>query len=138
MDARTRLEGLCRAHPILALYLFGSRAGDGLRILSGGSAGRDGADLDVGVVFSRRLSDPLELSSLQVKLEDLFAPLRVDLVPLQRVDPLFQFGAVSGYRIIALDSTRADEYELEVMRQASELLPIQRRLEVDLFGVTNR
>jgi hypothetical protein len=54
------------------------------------------------------------------------------------VDPLFQFGAISGHRSAALDSTAADEYELEVMRPASELLPVQRRLELDLFGVTNR
>jgi len=138
VDARSRLEGLCGAHQVLALYLFGSRADEGHRILSGDSVERAGADLDVGVVFGRPLPDPLGLASLQVELEDLFAPLRVDLVPLQRVDPLFQFGAISGHRIAVSDPTRADEYELEVMRQASELLPIQRRLEVERFGVTNR
>jgi predicted nucleotidyltransferase len=138
MNAPASLEALSATHQVLALYLFGSRADEGLRILSGHPAQHDGADLDVGVVFHGRTINPLELASLQVKLEDLFSPLRVDLVPLHRVDPLFQFAAISGHRVASPDSTRADEYELEVMRQASELLPIQRRLEIDLFGVTNR
>ena len=138
MDTDSRISRLCETHQILALYLFGSRADDGLRILSGELLSPGGSDLDLGAVFRHAPGDPMRRADLQVALEDLFAPLRVDLVPLQRVDPLFQFGAISGHRVAAPDSTRADEYELEIMRQASELLPIQRRLELDLFGVTNR
>jgi predicted nucleotidyltransferase len=138
MNLRARLDEVVRSHQVLALYLFGSRADAGLRVLSGESVEPQPSDLDVGVVRAGNSPDPLDLAGLQVELEDLFAPLRVDLVPLQRVDPLFQFGAISGHRIAAPNSNRADEYELEVMRSASELLPVQRRLEIDLFGVSDR
>ena len=133
-----RLGKLCEQRQLLAVYLFGSRADDGLRLLSRQEVAPEGADLDVGVVFACLPADPLVVRSLQVAMEDLFAPLRVDLVSLQRVDPLFRFGAISGHRVAALDSTRTDEFELEVMRQASELLPVQRRVEIDLYGLTSR
>ena len=73
---------------------------------------------------------------MEAALEDLLAPLRVDLVPLDRVDPLFQFAAIQGERIAASDSTAADERELEVMRRAADLLPFQRQLEMEEFGVS--
>jgi hypothetical protein len=75
------------------------------------------------------------LGTLQVRLEEVFAPLHVDLVPLDRVDPLFQFSAVRGERVAAPDTTAADEKELEIMRRAADLLPIQRELEREDFGV---
>jgi hypothetical protein len=88
------------------------------------------------VVFSGRDADIAKLPSLQVVLEDACAPLRIDLVPLQRVDALFQFAAVDGERVFAADDYQADLYELVVMRKAAESLPIQRAIERDRFGVT--
>ena len=121
---------------MLAVYLFGSRAADGEALLAGREVDRVGSDLDVGVVF-RSHEVPLDrLAPLQVALEETFAPLRVDLVPLQRVDALFQFNAASGVRAAAADSTAADLWELEVMRRAADLLPIQRTIERELFGVS--
>ncbi len=69
-------------------------------------------------------------------LEDLFSPLRIDVVPLQRLDTLFQYSAIDGHRIAATDSYAADSYELWVMNRAEELLPIQRQIEIDRFGVS--
>ena len=136
MTREERLEEICERFGLLAIYLFGSRADDGLCVLRGQAASRGGSDLDVGVVFLREDSDPLALLDLQVALEDVFEPLRLDLVPLQRLDALFAFAAIDGHRVAATDPNRADYYELGVMRQAAELLPLQRRLELDLFGVT--
>jgi predicted nucleotidyltransferase len=136
MGTRQRLDEECRALGVLALYLFGSRAADGLRVLRGEEVDRAGSDLDIGVVFLGRDANIANLPSLQVVLEDAFAPLRVDLVPLQRVDALFQFAAVDGERLFAGDEYQADLYELVVMRKAAELLPIQRAIERDLFGVS--
>jgi predicted nucleotidyltransferase len=133
-----QLVDLSQRHHVLALYLFGSRADDGLRVLRGESVEGSGADLDIGVVFVRGAFDPTILGSLQSGLEGRFAPLRVDLVPLQLVDGLFQYAAISGHRVAVTNSNQADEYELEVMRHAAELLPIQRRIEIDLYGVSNR
>ena len=139
MTFRADLDRICREHRLLSLYLFGSRAEDGLKILAGEKADREGSDLDIGAVFAADdLMEPefdfWSLSRLQVDLEDLFAPLHVDLVPLQKVDALFQFRAFSGHRIAETQPTRNAYYELAVMRLASELLPIQRELEREQFG----
>jgi predicted nucleotidyltransferase len=136
MSRQEVLEKVCREHGLLAVYLFGSRADDGLRILNGATVAGEGSDLDIGVVFREPLRDPRILSRLQVDLEDVFEPLRIDLVPLQRVDALFQFSAIDGHRIAAADSDEADRYELVVMNRAAELLPIQRRIEIERFGVS--
>jgi predicted nucleotidyltransferase len=135
---RRVLDAICDEHGLLSVYLFGSRADDGLAVLRGERVDAAGSDLDVGVVYRGREEPTFRrLGGLQVAMEDLFAPLRVDLVPLQKVDALFQFRAMDqGHRVAAPDSTRADFYELYVMRQASELLPIQRRLEEEEFGVS--
>lgn len=131
-----RLDAICREFDLLSVYLFGSRADDGLRRFHGDVVDRRSSDLDVGVFFVSRNPDPGRLGELQVALEAAFAPLRVDLVPLDRVDPLFQFRAIDGHRIAATDSTAADERELEVMRRAADLLPFQRQIERDVFGVS--
>jgi hypothetical protein len=85
--------------------------------------------------FTVTAADIAALPSLQVALEDACAPLRIDLVPLQRVDGLFQFAAVDGERVFAEDVDRADLYELVVLRKAAELLPRQRAIEHGLFGI---
>lgn len=131
-----RLDEICREFGLLAVYLFGSRADDGLSVLEGCEVEGEGSDLDVGVVFRDRKVPVVRLGPLQVELEEVFAPLRVDLVPLQRVDALFQFEAIDGHRVAAPDSDAADYYELYVMRRAAELLPIERRLEEEEFGVS--
>src|SRR5690242_1340846 len=88
MTRREALDGLCRDSGVLAVYLFGSRADDGLRLLAGEPVAAAGSDLDIGLVFSDPRFDPRLLSRLQVAFEDLFEPLIIDLVPLQRVDPI--------------------------------------------------
>lgn len=126
------LDALCREHGLLALYLFGSRERDGVRLLAGERVEREGSDLDVAVVFAGppRVE---RLPALQVALEDAFAPLRVDLVPVQRTDALFEYRAIDGTRVATSDDHHANLYELTVMRRAAELLPIQAALDRDRF-----
>jgi predicted nucleotidyltransferase len=133
---REALERVCRAHGVLAAYLFGSRADDGLRLLAGEAVARQGSDLDVGIVFPGAGSDLQTLVRLQLGLDEVFEPLRLDVVPLQRVDAIFQARAIDGHRVFAADSTEADLYELLVLRRAAELLPLQRARELELFGVS--
>jgi predicted nucleotidyltransferase len=135
MDRFEKLHALCADFGLMSVYLFGSRAADGAHRLDGKAVDRDGSDLDVGVFGLAGPIPPERMGALQVALEEVFAPLRVDTVPLDRVDPLFQFAAIQGHRVAAPDSTAADEKELEVMRRAADLLPIQRQLEMDEFGV---
>jgi predicted nucleotidyltransferase len=139
MGRRELLEETCRAHGVLCLYLFGSRAADGIAVLADSTQLAhlaDGSDFDVGVFFARGEDPILQLPLLQVALEDVFAPLKVDLVPLQRVDALFQAAAIDGHRAFAADADAADLCELVVMRRAAELLPIQRAIERDRFGTS--
>lgn len=133
-ERQSVLDQICQSSGLLAVYLFGSRADDGLRLLHGETVSGEGSDLDIGVVFAGPLQDPWILSRLQVDFEVLFDPLRVDLVPLHRVDALFQFAAIDGHRITATDSDAADRYELAVMKCAAELLPTQQQLEREIFG----
>jgi predicted nucleotidyltransferase len=136
MDRIRRLEEICADFGLLAVYLFGSRAADGVRRIRAEQVSGGGSDLDVAVFGRRGVIESRRLGALQVALEELFAPLRVDLVPLDRVDALFQYAAISGERIAAPDSTAADEKELEVMRRAADLLPFQRELEREEFGIS--
>ena len=135
MDRRSALDRLCTSYGIVAVYLFGSRGDDGLRLLEGGAVAAEGSDVDIGVAF-RRAEVPEDLASMDRDLAEVFEPLHVDLVPLDRVDALFQYRAINGHRIAAPDSRAADLYELAVMRLASELLPVQRRLEREMFGTS--
>src|SRR5262245_12064630 len=125
-ERKTALENLLRRCAVAAAYFFGSRADDGLLWLAGEAVDGSGSDLDVAVRFRGGLRDVLALSGLQVDLEDLFEPLRVDLVPMERVDALFQARAIDGHRIFAADSTEADFYELYILNRAADLLPFQR------------
>jgi predicted nucleotidyltransferase len=136
MDRQKALENTRDKYNLLAVYLFGSRADDGLRLLRGETVEASGSDLDIGIVFSKDETNLLRLGGIQIDLSDIFIPLIVDVVHLQKVDPLFQFRAIDGHRITESDRHRADIFELEVMRRAAELLPVQRQLEKDLFGVS--
>jgi predicted nucleotidyltransferase len=136
MDREARLHDICAEYGLLSIYLFGSRAEDGARRIRGELVDGAGSDLDVGVFGRGGAVAVARLGALQAALEDLFAPLRVDLVPLDHVDPLFQFAAIQGERVATCDSTAADERELEVMRRAADLLPFQRQLEIEEFGVS--
>ena len=136
MERFERLRALCSDFGLMAVYLFGSRSADGRRRLHGDTVNAAGSDLDVGLFGSAGAILPERMGALQVALEEVFAPLRVDMVPLDHVDPLFQFAAIQGERVAAPDSTAADEKELDVMRRAADLLPVQRRLELEEFGVS--
>jgi len=136
MEPATRIREICTEYGLLSVYVFGSRRHDGERRINGESVNGVGSDLDVGFFGLQGPIPASRLGALHVGLEEVFAPLRVDLVPLDQVDPLFQYAAIQGERIAAANTTVADEKELEVMRRAADLLPIQRELEVDEFGVS--
>lgn len=47
------LDAVRDKYGLLAVYLFGSRADDGLRTLRGEAVEPEGSDLDIGIVSSR-------------------------------------------------------------------------------------
>jgi predicted nucleotidyltransferase len=128
MNRQEALDQVCREYGLLAVYLFGSRADDGLRLLRGEAVSREGSDLDIGLVFKKPSGDLFTVSRVQAYFEGLFAPLRIALVILQQVDALFQFSAIDGHRVVATDRDEADKYELLVGRIASEVRWLQRQM----------
>ncbi|MEW6741334.1 MAG: nucleotidyltransferase domain-containing protein [Planctomycetota bacterium] len=139
MTNRELLENLAQHHEVLVIYLFGSRARDGERALGGCEVERNGSDLDVGVLLKHAPSDLfLAYGGLQADLEELFRPLRVDLVLLHEADAFLQEAAIKGIEIFCADPHRRDLYELEIMRRVGDLLPIQRQLERVLYGTSSR
>lgn len=134
MDRHAEIEKIAREHGLLAVYLFGSRADDGLRLLAGEDVERAGSDLDIGVVFRQGNVHIERLFPVEDALEKLLPEMRLDIVGLQRVDPLFQLNAIREHRVAAPDPDVADSWELDVMRSAAELLPIQRAKEIAIFG----
>ena len=90
MERQKALEDIRDNYGLLAVYLFGSRADDGLRLLRGESVNPGGSDLDIGIVFLQREPRLSKLGSIQSELSHVFDPLTTDVVPLQKVDPLFQ------------------------------------------------
>ncbi|HEX9941814.1 MAG TPA: nucleotidyltransferase domain-containing protein [Thermoanaerobaculia bacterium] len=129
MSRQEVLDRLCHQHGILAVYLFGSRADDGLRVLRGEAVSREGSDLDVGVFFREHLDDPIVPSQLQIEIENIFEPLIAKLTPLEQLDPLSQYDAIEGHRIAAPDPTAANLYELAVISMAEEALWLKRQME---------
>jgi predicted nucleotidyltransferase len=71
MEFRPEIDRVCREHGLLSVYLFGSRADDGQRLLEGEAVAREGSDLDVGLVFLDPDFDVWELSKLQALFEHL-------------------------------------------------------------------
>lgn len=135
MSRQEILDQICREHQMLAVYLFGSRADDGLRLLRGEAVPREGLDLDVGIVF-RKSIDSHTPSQLQAEFEDVFSPLQINLVALQCLDARLQFSAIDGHRAAVTDPDEADRYELVVMNLAEEMAWLQRQVETESLGVS--
>jgi predicted nucleotidyltransferase len=133
MDRHAEIERIAREHDLLAVYFFGSRADDGLRLLRGEPVESAGSDLDVGVVFREEDPSIERLFPVKDALEKLLPEMGLYVVGLQRVDSFFQFNVIQGQRVAASDAYVADIWELRVMRSAAELQAIQRANESEVF-----
>ncbi|HOK20424.1 MAG TPA: nucleotidyltransferase domain-containing protein, partial [Thermosynergistes sp.] len=97
-----RLKGICADHDVILVYLFGSQAEAGFRLLEGRNEVPSDqlADLDVGVVTAKPLPPPGQraklYSDLYNELEEVFKPFRLDLVFLEEHHSVFQFEAIKG------------------------------------------
>jgi len=132
---------ICRGHGLGLVYLFGSMAGRGARLLkgSGGQPVLDDplADLDVGVVTLRGLPASGEryrfYGSLYSGLQELFRPLPLDLVLLEENHSVFQAEAVAGICIYQVSDRFRDRYEMCVLRRAADFRPVLRRFHREIL-----
>jgi predicted nucleotidyltransferase len=122
-----KIEQLCRKFRVKALYVFGSRNAEMLRVLKDDTYQfkRSPSDLDIGVLAHFPFSVD-EKVSLTLELEELFSVPQVDLVVLQEADAFLAANIIRGERIYAEDSYLADEYELFVLRRAGDLAELER------------
>jgi predicted nucleotidyltransferase len=126
---RDRLESFCRSHKLESLYVFGSRADETLKLVSGhGEAGpAPSSDVDIAV----KLPPDRELSARQkaemaVELEDLLNAGLVDLITLGDADPFLAVNVIRGERLFCSDRYAADEYELYILRRDGDLADFER------------
>ncbi|MBT9156445.1 MAG: hypothetical protein DDT37_01431 [Firmicutes bacterium] len=135
---------LCRKHGIKLMYVFGSRVGVALEILSGHQppALDPLADLDIGVVLSTPLPQGIERARLYSllfnDLEDLFLPFAVDLVLLEENHSVFQAEAVRGRCIFAASLEAKYEYEESVLRRSADFRPFLERYYAEHLEVVTR
>jgi predicted nucleotidyltransferase len=128
METIEKLRNLCREFYPVALYAFGSRAGQAAEFIRKGRAlGQGTSDLDLGVLGrpGRRL-DIRDKVRLAIRLEELFQVPAVDVVVLQEAEPYLALAIIRGELLVALDADFTAEYELFVLRRAADLLPFER------------
>ncbi len=124
-DLRQRIEQLARAFSIDLVFLFGSQKNEGLAVLEGKSARAQDAlsDLDIGVVFAPGAfpARPFEVfGPLYAEFQEIFHPLRPDLVFLEETESTFQFEAIRGACVYCSDKEILENYVEQVLRTASD------------------
>ncbi|MBU1338207.1 MAG: nucleotidyltransferase domain-containing protein [Acidobacteria bacterium] len=124
-------------HHVQAAYLFGSRKSEGLAFLAGAKnlpQPDPTSDLDIGILLSHPPTSLFTLhGDLYAALSDLFRPFDIDIVFLHEVDALLQFDIISGHRIFTHDEESTDEYEEYIMKKASDLYQINKRMQHDFY-----
>ncbi|MEW6662648.1 MAG: nucleotidyltransferase domain-containing protein [Bacillota bacterium] len=134
------LQGISRKNNIALLYLFGSQAEAGLKVLEGEKPGKIDplTDMDVGVVFNFELPEPTEryklFSSLYLELEELFSPYPLDLVFLQEHHSVFQANAICGRCVYFSSLQFKEDYEENILRRAADFRPFLERYYDELLG----
>jgi len=123
------------------VYLFGSQATNGLKILHGKEVKvlDPLSDIDVGVVTNDSLPPPAArgklYAKLSVALSDIFEPFPLDLVFLEENHSVFQVEIFKGQCIYASSEERRDDYEMNILRRAADFKPfLERFLEEALEG----
>ncbi len=131
------LAELAREESLVAIYAFGSRAGELLYALCHGDARLppSSSDLDIAVVAApRRRLSVLDKVRIAQALEDILDCPRVDLVVLPEADPFLAANIVRGERLYTADPHAADEYELYILRRAGDLVPLERERQALILG----
>lgn len=131
--ANTELARLSRRYGLALVYLFGSQAQAGAKILGGENVTLEDplADIDVGVVTEKPLPEPPQrarfYSALYNGLEDLFKPFRLDLSLLEENHSVFQVEAIKGTCIYQASAEFRETYEMKILRRAADFRPFLER-----------
>jgi len=123
------IKGLASAYDLQIIYAFGSRASEAQDFTAGtiGRLSPGASDLDIGIKSSRRLTVQ-EKVEIAVVFEDLFGVPRTDVVVISEVPVSLAFRIVTGELLYAQDPTDEAEYQLYIMRMASDLEPYEKEM----------
>jgi hypothetical protein len=123
---RQELTKLASLHSLVAVYAFGSRAGEAAARVRDEPvpAGHPDADLDLGVQVGRgRRLDVRRKVALSQAFEALFQVPRVDLVVCEEAPAFLAQEIVSGELLCCTDPDAQAEFELYALRRAGDLAP---------------
>jgi predicted nucleotidyltransferase len=121
-----KFKEICKQNGIILAYLFGSQAHNGYKVINGERVVQKDpyADLDLGIILDdeNRLTGSMYKlhSTLYNQLDELFLPLRLDLVFLQETHSVFQFEAIKGICIYAASESIKEEYEHKILARAAD------------------
>ena len=134
---RIMLKNLCEKYHCATIYAFGSRADEMKKAITGEGQIDTSCTSDIDIAVKLLAPETLNIRQqveLGIELETIFGINKVDLVMLTEADPFLAVSIILGKRIYCIDETRADEYELYVMRRAGDLAPFEQdRIENILY-----
>tara|TARA_B100000315_G_scaffold250518_1_gene283485 strand:- start:6932 stop:7441 length:510 start_codon:yes stop_codon:yes gene_type:complete len=126
---REKFNKICSDFGILTAYLFGSIAEQGKELLDAKNPAQIDplADIDMGIVFLKKPSNPKEkikiYGKLFSKLSEIFSPFPLDLILLQETGVIIQFEAINGVSVYSHDEDRRLDYEEKVIKLYQDWKP---------------
>jgi len=132
---KEEIREIASQYGLQIIYAFGSRAKEALDLVEGRIErfSTKPSDVDIGVKPEKPLSIE-EKVKIAIFFEDLFDVSRVDLIVLPEVPVFLALEIVTGEILYAQDSSYEAEYQLYIMRQASDLLPYERMKQEMIMG----
>lgn len=130
-----KIKSLARSYRLRIIYAFGSRAREAKKMTEGKLKvlRPSPADLDIGILPRDRLSVE-EKVRIELSLEDIFGVARVDIVVLSEAPPFLALEIVQGEILYADDPDFEADFQLHVMRVASDLLPFEHEKRAMILG----
>jgi len=134
-EVETKIGSLAKTYRLRLIYAFGSRAREAKKMAEGGckTLRSSPTDLDIGLLSRDRLSVE-EKVRIGLALEDIFGVARVDVVVLSEAPPFLALEIVQGELLFADDPDFEADYQLHVMRVASDLMPFEREKRAMILG----
>lgn len=134
-EVETKIGSLAKTYRLRLIYAFGSRAREAKKMAEGSRKAlrSSPADLDIGLLSRDRLSVE-EKVRIGLALEDIFGVARVDVVVLSEAPPFLALEIVQGELLFADDPDFEADYQLHVMRVASDLMPFEREKRAMILG----
>lgn len=132
---KEEIKKIASRYNIQIIYAFGSRAKEALEFIEGRIKQflSTPSDLDIGVKARNYLTVD-EKVEIAIFFEDLFNIPRVDIVVLSEAPIFLALDIVMGEILYEEDLTYEAEYQLYIMRMASELLPYEKMKQKMILG----